>query len=84
MSENDQLDSMLCLSFTQIDSFFPRQIPISFLQYTVKQEMLVAIIFGSFENITIWHRFNLEILLEESGWRSYFFHLETTNFGEIY
>ena len=30
--------------------------------------MLVAIIFGGFENITIWQRFNLEILLEESGW----------------
>ena len=29
--------------------------------------MLVAIIFGGFENITIWQRFNLEILLDESG-----------------
>ena len=37
-------------------------------RYTVKQEMLVAIIFGSFKNITIWQRFNLEILLKESGW----------------
>ena len=27
----------------------------------------VAIIFGSFENITILQRFNLEILLDESG-----------------
>ena len=35
---------------------------------TVNQEMLVAIIFGDFENITIWQKFNLEILLEESGW----------------
>ena len=26
-----------------------------------------------FENITIWQRFNLEILLEESGWGPYFF-----------
>ena len=26
----------------------------------LKQEMLVAIIFGGFENITIWQRFNLE------------------------
>ena len=52
--------------------------------YTVKREMLVAIIFGGFENITIWLRFNLEILLEESGWGPYFFHLATTNFGEIY
>ena len=30
--------------------------------------MLVAIIFGGFENITIWQRFNFELLLEESGW----------------
>ena len=47
--------------------------------------MLVAIIFGGFENITIWERFNLEILLEESGWGPSFFHLVTTctNFGEI-
>ena len=51
---------------------------------TVKLKMLVAIIFGGFENITIWQRFNLEILLEESGWGPYFFHLLTTNFGEIY
>ena len=29
--------------------------------------MLVAIIFGGFENITIWHKFNLELLLEASG-----------------
>ena len=34
--------------------------------------MLVAIKFGGFENITIWQRFNLEILLEESGWGPYF------------
>ena len=48
--------------------------------------MLVAIIFGGFENITIWQRFNLEILLEESGCGPYYFHLVTrsTNFGEIY
>ena len=31
------------------------------------------IIFGAFENITIWQRFNLEILLEVSGWGPYFF-----------
>ena len=56
------------------------------LQCTVKREMLVAtsIIFGGFENITIWQRFNLEFLFEESGWGPYFFHLVTTNFGEIY
>ena len=40
---------------------------------TVNQEMLVAIIFGGFENITIWQRFNLEISLEESGRGPYFF-----------
>ena len=53
-------------------------------QYTVKREMLVALIFGGFENITIWQTFNLELLLEESGWGPYFFYLGTTNFGEIY
>ena len=36
--------------------------------YTVKREMLVAIIFGGFENITIEQKFNLEILLEKSVW----------------
>ena len=41
--------------------------------HTVKQEMLVAIIFGGIENITIWRRFNLAILLGESGWAQYFF-----------
>ena len=45
------------------------------LYITVKREMLVAIIFGGFENITIWRRFSLE----EYGWGSYFFHLVTTN-----
>ena len=40
---------------------------------TVRREMLVAIIFGSFENITIWLRFNLVISLKESGWGPYFF-----------
>ena len=34
---------------------------------TVKREMLVAIIFGGFENITIWQRFNLELSLEGNG-----------------
>ena len=53
------------------------------LRDTVKQEMLVAIIFDGFENITIWRRFKLELLLEESGCGPYFFHLVTTNFGEI-
>ena len=52
--------------------------------HTVKQEMLVAIIFGSFENIAIWLRFNLAISLKESGWGPYFFQLVTTKFGEIY
>ena len=37
---------------------------------TVKPEMLAAIIFGGFENITIWLRFNLAISLKESGWGS--------------
>ena len=48
--------------------------------------MLVSInIFGSFENITIWQRFNLEILLKESGCGvPQFVHLVTANFGEIY
>ena len=41
--------------------------------YTVKREMLVAIIFGVFENIAIYQRFNFELLLEESGWGAYFF-----------
>ena len=45
--------------------------------------MLVAIIFGGFENITIWQRFNFEILLKDSGWGSIFFHLVTTNVGKI-
>ena len=51
---------------------------------TVKREMLVAIIFGGFENITIWLGFNLAISLKESGWGPYFFQLVTTNFGQIY
>ena len=52
-----------------------RHIKISqiFFQTTVDQEMLVAIILGDFENITIWQRFNLAILLEESGWARYLF-----------
>ena len=54
------------------------------LPSTVKREMLVAIIFGGFENITIWLRFNLAISLKESVWGSIFFQLVTTNFGEIY
>ena len=37
-------------------------------RYTVKPEMLAAIIFGGFGNITIWLRFNLAISFEESGW----------------
>ena len=44
--------------------------------------MLVAIIFGGFENITIWRRFNLAILLEESGWGRYLFYLVTTNLAK--
>ena len=43
---------------------------------TVKRDMLVAIISG-FENIT---RFNLEILLEESGWGPYWFPLDDYQF----
>ena len=39
--------------------------------------MFVAIIFGGFENITIWLRFNLAISLKESGWGPYFFQLVT-------
>ena len=36
--------------------------------------MVVAIIFGGFENkITIWQSFNLELLLEATGWGSTFF-----------
>ena len=34
---------------------------------TVKREMLVAIIFGGFKNITIWRRFSVAILLEKVG-----------------
>ena len=46
----------------------------------------MAIIFGDFENILIWRRFNLAILLEVSGWSPYIFHLVTTgtNFGKMY
>ena len=36
--------------------------------YTVKREMLAPIIVGVFKNITIWQRFYLEILSEESGY----------------
>ena len=54
-----------------------------YLSHTVKREMFVAIKFGSFENITIWPRFNLARSLKESGWGPYFFQLATTNFGEI-
>ena len=42
---------------------------------------MVAIIFGGFKNITIWQRFNLEIL-DESGSGPYYIHFVTTNFGE--
>ncbi len=35
------------------------EILLSPLPYTVKREMLVAIIFGRFSNMTIWRRFNL-------------------------
>ena len=45
----------------------------SFLLNNYTREMLVAIIFGGFENITIWRRFNLAILLGESGWGQIFF-----------
>ena len=43
----------------------------------------MAIQFGGFENVTIWQRFNLEIILEESGWDPYFslWALVTANFG---
>ena len=44
----------------------------------------MALIFGGFENITIWLRFNLAMSLKESGWGPYFFKLVTTIFGEIY
>ena len=46
--------------------------------------MLAAIIFDGFENITIWQTFNLELLLEASGWGPHFFHLATINFGKMY
>ena len=47
--------------------------------------MLVAIIFGGFENITIWLRFNLAIhvSLKESGCAPYFFQLVTTNLAKF-
>ena len=47
---------------------------------TVKREILAAIIFGGFENITILQKFNLELLLEASGWGPHIFHLATINF----
>ena len=42
--------------------------------------MLVAIVFGGFENITIYQIFNLEILLGKSGWDPYLFLLYFTIF----
>ena len=56
----------------------------SYFLITVKREMLAAIIFGGFENITIWQKFNLVLLLEASGWGPHFFHLATINLGERY
>ena len=44
----------------------------------------MAIIFGGFENITIWQRFNSGDIIERKWLGSILFHLETTNFGEIY
>ena len=46
----------------------------------------MSIIFGGFEYITILRIFHLAILLEESGWARYFFHLlgETTNLGDLF
>ena len=41
------------------------ELSIFLLPNTVKREMLVAIIFGGFENITLWQRFNLATLWEE-------------------
>ena len=38
------------------------------LHKTVKQEMLMAIIFGGFENIAILRGFTFSILLEENLW----------------
>ena len=40
---------------------------------SVKREMLVAIIFGVLKISQFSKRFNLEILLEESGWVHIFF-----------
>ena len=53
-------------------------------QSTVKRKNLVAIIFGGFENIPIWWRFNLAMILEERGWARYFVHLVNTNFGKFH
>ena len=54
------------------------------VHFTVKPEILLVIIFDGFEDITIWQRFNFEILLEESWWGPYFVHLLTANFAKIY
>ena len=45
--------------------------------------MLVAIIFGGFENITIWRKLNLVILLEKKVGGLDFFHLVKANFGDF-
>ena len=39
----------------------------------VKQEMLVAIKFGCFKNITTWRRFNLAMLWKKVGGLDIFF-----------
>ena len=67
------------LSHGIISIFFHRHL----LRYC-KTRNVGGYYFGGFENIIIWQRFNLEILLEESGWGSIFVHLVTTNFGKIY
>ena len=50
---------------------------------TVERGMLATIVFGGFENVTIWQIFGLEILLVESVWDPYFLHLVTVNTGVI-
>ena len=50
------------VSYVRVDHFSQQVAVLTVVMVTVKREMLVAIIFGGFENITIWQRFNLEIL----------------------
>ena len=53
------------------------------IQNTIKQESLVAIIFGSFSNMTIWQRINLPIFDFGIFKDGYVFILVTIHFSEF-